>query len=253
MVMEERRDSIVDLVNAAGSISFAHLKREFPNVSEMTLRTDLKVLDEARRIVRVHGGAKSVSFAVGTDDLFARRVTRNASSKSAIARKAAQLLVPDTVVFIDSGSTTTALAQVMPDIHLLVFTNSLTVATELARLERVETMLVGGKLNQHSMCTSGGAAIEAVQALSFDQVYLGVTGYERGRGFSCGLDDQAVFKRAVLSASDEKIVLMDAGKEGRHSTFPICGLAGVDTIVTEEGVSPDFLADCAAASLAVLM
>lgn len=252
MVMEERRERIVDLINSEGSVSFAHLKRVFPDVSEMTLRTDLKTLDEARRIVRVHGGAKSVGFAVGTDDLFSRRVSRNAPAKHAIARKAAELLHPDTVVFFDSGSTTTALAQAMPDIHLLVFTNSLTVAVELARLELVETMLVGGKLNRHSMCTSGGTAIEAVDSFSFDQVYLGVTGYERGRGFSCGLDDQAVFKRAVLNQSDEKIVLMDSDKEDRHSTFPICGLSQVDVVVSDGGSSAVFVSDCAAAQVTLL-
>ena len=58
--MEQRRNQIVELVNRKGSISFAQLKEAFPSVSEMTLRTDLKALDEARRVVRVHGGVKSV-------------------------------------------------------------------------------------------------------------------------------------------------------------------------------------------------
>ena len=56
--MEQRRNQIVELVNRKGSISFAQLKEAFPSVSEMTLRTDLKALDEARRVVRVHGGVK---------------------------------------------------------------------------------------------------------------------------------------------------------------------------------------------------
>ena len=54
--MEQRRNTIVDLVNQSGNVSFAQLKKKFPQISEMTLRTDLKVLDEAKRIVRVHGG-----------------------------------------------------------------------------------------------------------------------------------------------------------------------------------------------------
>ena len=71
--MEQRRNQIVELVNRKGSISFAQLKEAFPSVSEMTLRTDLKALDEARRVVRVHGGVKSVEQVVGTDDLLSRR------------------------------------------------------------------------------------------------------------------------------------------------------------------------------------
>ncbi len=252
MVMDERRDKIVELVNAEGSISFAHLKRVFPDVSEMTLRTDLKALDSARRIVRVHGGAKSISFAVGTDDLFSRRMARKAPAKHGIALKAAQLVRPGTAVFIDSGSTTTALAAVMPDIPLFVFTNSITVVTELVRCENVKVMLVGGQVNRDSMCTSGGTAIEAVNALSFDQLFLGVTAYERGRGFSCGLDDQAVFKRALINQSEERIVLMDSDKEERHSTFPICTLQHIDMVVSDDGLSSDFLAECAAKQVSVL-
>ena len=58
--MEQRRNAIVELVNREGSLSFVQLKEAFPSVSEMTLRTDLKALDQARRVVRVHGGVKSV-------------------------------------------------------------------------------------------------------------------------------------------------------------------------------------------------
>ena len=66
--METRRNAIVDLINENGTISFSQLKDAFPNVSEMTLRTDLKLLDEAKRILRIHGGAKSVQVIIGTDD-----------------------------------------------------------------------------------------------------------------------------------------------------------------------------------------
>ena len=78
--MEQRRSQIVELVNSRGSISFAQLKEAFPSVSEMTLRTDLKALDQARRVVRVHGGVKSVEQVIGTDDLLSRRSARNAGA-----------------------------------------------------------------------------------------------------------------------------------------------------------------------------
>ena len=67
--MEMRRDAIVQLINDKGTVSFAQIKKEFPNVSEMTLRTDLKTLDEAKKILRVHGGAKPVQVIIGTDEL----------------------------------------------------------------------------------------------------------------------------------------------------------------------------------------
>ena len=60
--MEMRRNAIAELVNKHGTVSFAQIKEQFPQVSEMTLRTDLKALDAAKEIVRIHGGAKSVQL-----------------------------------------------------------------------------------------------------------------------------------------------------------------------------------------------
>ena len=75
--MEMRRNAIAELVNKHGTVSFAQIKEQFPQVSEMTLRTDLKALDAAKEIVRIHGGAKSVQLVIGTDDYLTRRAVRN--------------------------------------------------------------------------------------------------------------------------------------------------------------------------------
>lgn len=252
MAMAERRELIVDFINNEGSVTFAQLKRAFPDVSEMTLRTDLKTLDQNRQIIRVHGGAKSVGFAVGTDDLLARRVGRRTSEKKSIAQKAAALVRPGHTIFIDSGSTTTALAAAMEDMELLVFTNSLSVASELSCFEKVMTFVVGGRLNCYSMSTMGARAIEAIRSMTFDQVFLGVTGYQRGEGFSCGSDDEAVFKATLVERSHKCVVLMDSSKEGRPSTFKICNLAQVDTVVSDGGLSDEFVSSCEDASVTLL-
>ena len=149
--MEQRRNQIVELVNRKGSISFAQLKEAFPSVSEMTLRTDLKALDEARRVVRVHGGVKSVEQVVGTDDLLSRRAARNAEAKQIIAEKAAALLRPNTTLFLDSGSTATAVARCIPDQPMLIYTSGLSCAMELAKLEKPHVSLPGGNLNRFSL------------------------------------------------------------------------------------------------------
>jgi DeoR family transcriptional regulator of aga operon len=113
--MESRRNAMVELVNENGTVSFSQIKNAFPNVSEMTLRTDLKQLDEDKKILRIHGGAKSVQVIIGTDDLLSRKSVRNIAQKQRIADKALALLRPDTMIFIDSGSTTTMFARKFPD------------------------------------------------------------------------------------------------------------------------------------------
>lgn len=143
--MEQRRNAIVDFINEKGNITFAQLKKKFPGVSDMTLRTDLKLLDEAKRIVRVYGGAKSVNVVLGTDDLLGRRSVRNVEEKQSIAQKALGFIRPNTTVFLDSGSTTTLLAKIWPDQPNFIFTSSLTCAMELARLQYAKVFIPGGR------------------------------------------------------------------------------------------------------------
>ena len=112
--MELRRNAIVSLINERGSVSFGDLKESFPQVSEMTLRTDLKALDKAGSIVRIHGGAKSVGTVqsvISKDDFLNKRSILNIDEKQIIAQKAIQLLQPEETIFLDSGSTATMMAE----------------------------------------------------------------------------------------------------------------------------------------------
>lgn len=181
--MTERREAIAKFVTERGTVTFAQLKKTFPDVSEMTIRTDLRTLDEARRIVRTHGGARSVEYVVGTDNLLLNRSARNVEEKNIIAGKAKELVRPNSTIFLDSGSTTTRLAKEIEDKRLLAFTNSLTCAAELSNLENVHTIVIGGKLNRYSMSLNGSKSIEEIGLLNFDMLFLGLTSFQSSMGF----------------------------------------------------------------------
>lgn len=250
--MEQRRNLIVDLVNQSGNISFGQLKNKIPQISEMTLRTDLKALDEAKRIVRVHGGAKSVDVVIGTDDMLSRRSVRNIEAKQLITQKALQLIRKDTTIYLDSGSTTTALAAAMPDQSNLIYTNSLTCAAELCRLEKPTLHFLGGAMNRYSMSTCGIHTIRDVSRINFDQVFMGITSYCQQTGFNCGVDEEAVLKRAVMGQADQKIMLMDSSKVGVKNTYTVCGLSDVDILISDGNLPEEFLEECERYYLKVL-
>lgn len=242
--METRRNAIVDLINENGTVSFSQLKDAFPNVSEMTLRTDLKLLDEARRILRIHGGAKSVQVLIGTDDFLGRKSVRNIPQKQKIAEKALTLLRPDTTVYLDSGSTTTMFARQFPDQSNLIYTTGLSCATELANLTRPAVMIPGGKLNRYSQSVFGFSSIKELEGVNFHQAFLGITGYHTAAGFSCGIRDEAILKQTAVRQSDQVIVLMDSSKLGLKCSFNICGLDAIDIVVSDGNLPEDFLEEC---------
>ena len=242
--MEQRRNTIVDLVNQSGNISFAQLKEKIPQISEMTLRTDLKALDEAKRIVRVHGGAKSVDVVIGTDDMLSRRQVRNIGAKQLITQKALKLIRKDTTIFLDSGSTTTMLASCMPDQSNLIYTNSLTCAVELSRLTKPSVHVLGGMVNRYSMSVCGIHTVQDVQRINFDQVFMGVTSYCDQTGFNCGVDEEAILKKMVMNQAEQKIILMDSSKVGVKNTYSICELCDADIIISDGNLPEGFQEDC---------
>lgn len=242
--MEMRRNAIIELINTHGTVRFSQIKKAFPQVSEMTLRTDLKALDEAKQIVRIHGGAKSVQVVVGTDDFLNKRSIRNINEKQIIAEKALSLLRPDTTVFLDSGSTTTMLARLFPDQSNLIYTSGLTCAIELANLSRPSVVLPGGKLNRYSQSVYGYSAIKELERVNFDQVFLGVTNYSFSTGFTCGSNDEAFLKSTAMQQSEQIVVLMDSSKIGMKSPYKICELSDVDILVSDGNLPKDFLEEC---------
>ena len=91
--------------------TFNELKEAFPDVSDMTLRTDLKTLDQGKQLVRIHGGARSIDLVMGTEGVMTWRTVTNLDKKEMIARKARTLVFPNSTIYIDSGSTTTMFAS----------------------------------------------------------------------------------------------------------------------------------------------
>lgn len=242
--MEMRRNAIVELINKNETVSFSQIKEAFPQVSEMTLRTDLKILDNEKRIVRIHGGAKSVQMVIGTDDYLSKRSVRNIPEKQKIAEKALSLLKPDTTIFVDSGSTTTILAHQFPDQSNLIYTTGLSCATEFANLSRPTVILPGGRLNRYSHSVYGISAVKELERVNFNQTFLGVTSYHDACGFTCGSNDEAVLKQTAIRQAEQTIVLIDSSKIGEKSTFNICELSEVDIVVSDGKLPEEFLEAC---------
>ena len=242
--METRRNAIVSLINENGTVNFSQLKDAFPNVSEMTLRTDLKILDETRRILRIHGGAKSVQVLIGTDDFLNRKSVRNIPQKQKIAEKALTLLRPDTTIFLDSGSTATVFARQIPDQSNLIYTTGLSCATELSNLSAPTIMLPGGTLNRYSQSVFGFSAIKELESVNFHQAVLGITGYHTDAGFSCGIRDEALLKQTAIRQADQVIVLMDSSKLDLKCSFHICSLDAVDILVSDGELPEEVLEAC---------
>ncbi|MCI8598504.1 MAG: DeoR/GlpR transcriptional regulator [Lachnospiraceae bacterium] len=210
--MESRRDQILNLINREGEVSFTELKKNFPYISDVTLRKDLRYLDSAMKIIRVHGGAKSLPVAIGTVDNFYTRSQKYVEEKKSIAALASKLIQPNNSLFIASGSTCHELSKVIPDIPLQIFTDGLTTALELSKLSNVETTILGGQIHTNENRSSGPAFFAELSRLQFDFAFLGTDGYQPNFGFVCCSTHSAALFQTLISHSDKVVVLMDHSK-----------------------------------------
>ena len=242
MLTTHRKHAILAALKRDGQVIAKDLSESF-NVSEDTIRRDLRELAAEGLLQRVHGGALPASPAVGTLE---QRQQISAGGKTAIARKAASMVRPGQVVIIDGGTTCVQMARHLPlTLKATVVTHSPGVALELVDHPDIEVVLIGGRLFKHSMVTIGAAAIEAIGHIRADSYFMGVTGIHPTEGLSTGDLEEAYVKRALMARAAEVVVLASAEKINAASPFVIAETTAATSIVIE--------ADTTAASVAAFI
>ena len=233
MLTTHRKKAILDLLKRDGQVVATDLSVAF-EVSEDTIRRDLRELAAEGLLQRVHGGALPASPATAP---FAARLGVEAEAKLRIARKAASLISPGQVVIIDGGTTSDLLVrQLPPELAATVVTHSPSVAVALAGHASVEVILLGGRLFKHSIVTVGAAAIEAASHVNADLYFMGVTGVHPTAGFSTGDFEEAHVKRALAARAAETIVLASASKLNAASPYRIGDIDLSQGIIVERGI-----------------
>ena len=248
MLAVERRDLLLTRLRADGKLVAKDLAAEL-GLSEDSIRRDIRELAAAGLCQKVYGGAVPASPALGD---YATRRTIEPDSKDAVARHALPLIRPGSVVILDGGTTTLAVARALPaDLECTVVTHSPTVASALVDHPRVEIVLIGGRIFKHSAVACGAAAAEAAAGISADLFLLGVTGVHPLHGLTTGDADEAAMKRTLARRAADTYVLASAEKLGAASRFDVLPLAEITGIVTD-GHPSDVAGDLRAAGVLVL-
>ena len=230
MLKEERLNFILNEVKVRNRVLLNDLAQKL-NVSEDTVRRDLKQLDEQGKVKKVHGGAISNSFHLYSykeNEIYAHE------SKTVIAKKAIKLLKEEQSILMSGGTTNLELARLMPsNLRLTVFTPSLPVAMQLLKHEMIETIFVGGKLSHDAQIAIGGEAHQTLSHLNVDLCFLG-TGYLDAEKGLTEFDWEVVqLKRAMIAASRKTIALTISEKINSHQRFKVCDAHAIQTLVTE--------------------
>lgn len=237
-VQFDRLDAIRRQLYQVGSQTIQELAAA-TGASEPTIRRDLRLLEEEGVIERIHGGARLMQ-AAGSEVAFDLREQRNIEAKRAIAEAVYGLLRPGQTVILDAGTTIAQLARrlrVQP-MALTVITNGLAVAQELASVDSVRVMLVGGDLRAENMSMVGPYAEAMLEAIWCDQLFLGAGAIAEDGAIYSKDDREASLNALMLRRAAHRVLLADASKLGLRTTFRVAPLSDLDMIVTDAKAPP---------------
>lgn len=226
----ERLRMIVDVVNANGTVDVEHLAQTV-GVSLATVRRDLALLSEQGMVLRNHGGAARTDR--GYELPLHYRAGSNADEKRRIALAAAKMVSDGCVVGITGGTTAMEVARALVDrLDLIVVTNALNVASELAMHRNIRVSVTGGTVRPISFELSGPIAEQTIRNYNLDIAFVGADGIDRLAGVTTHNESEALTNAALASRARRVVVVADHTKLGQVRFARICTIDKVHTLIT---------------------
>lgn len=238
----------MESLRATGVASVRELAESL-QVSESTIRRDLKLLDANGELIRSYGGAAlalrdMTNGAMTEEHPFDVTATTDRAMKEAMAEQAAALVADDSVVLLDIGTSTSLIARRLRGRPVTVITSNVGVLDELRDDDAVRLVMLGGVLRRNYQSLVGSLTEKAMRQVSADIAFLSCTGV-RANGHV--VDDMAVeapIKQAMIEAADRVALVASETKFPGTGSLRLCSLADIDVLVTTGGADPQTLELC---------
>ncbi|MDQ1293748.1 MAG: DeoR family transcriptional regulator, fructose operon transcriptional repressor [Actinomycetota bacterium] len=246
MFASERQQAILDRARAEGRVDVMSLATQF-EVAQETIRRDLTALERRRLLRRTHGGAVPVE-RLDFEPRVAEREALFVAEKERIARAAVAEVPEEGSVLIDAGTTTGALARMLPaGRELTVVTNGVPVAVHLADRPELTVHVLGGRLRGRTLATVDRWAEQALAEIFVDVAFVGANGVSVERGLTTPDVTEAAVKRAMIASARRTVVLADHTKF-QADTFACFGhLTDIDVVISDSDLDPGLAAEVEAA------
>lgn len=230
MLPAERRQHILEMLRTDGKVVATQLSLSL-DISEDTIRRDLREMAEAGLLQRVHGGALPRS---PTPLPYADRENTQPDAKISIARATIPLLLRHQVILLDGGTTTLQVAKQLPrDFAATIVTNSVPVAATLIDHPSIEIVLLGGRIFKHGRVAMGAKTMESLREIRVDVCVLGVGGLHPEIGITVLDYEEAAVKRTMISSSSGVIAAVSSEKLGTVGPYVVESAKALTHLVTD--------------------
>lgn len=228
----ERESYILDLLAKDGSLSVAALSKDL-GVSEVTVRSSLKSMEERGLLARTWGGARANTL---TNVL--ERVRVHDDEKERIAAEAAALVQDGDRIMIEAGTTTAMVVRHLSGRSGVQIVTNSTLVFSYARLNpALEVILTGGQFHRESESLVGPVALAAIRRFNARIAFVGTDGFTSDRGLTTQFAQGADVITAMHQRAEETWLVADSSKYGRAGFVSVLELSEIGGIITDSGLA----------------
>lgn len=236
LLAEPRRMKILEWLQEEGSARVRDLSGAF-GVSEATIRQDLERLDTEGYITREHGGAYLKSVPQQVQSMSLQHVA-NMDKKKKIGRAAAALVSDGETIIIDSGSTTTEVANNLTSRQgLNVITNAINIALTLGALPSMTVHMSGGQFKAPTLSLSGEKSGDFFSGIFAEKLFLATAAVSFEAGLTYPSMADLYVKRAMIKAASQVYLVADSTKIGRTSFSSLGSIDLIHGFITDDGIT----------------
>ena len=240
----ERQDEIARLITQDGRARVSDLSARFA-VSAVTIRKDLLVLEDQRRLVRTHGGAIAPPRS-GPEPALDIRARLQRDEKMRMGAAAASRVNDGESIVLDASTSALWIARHLRSEGawhgLTVVTNSIRIATELGGQPRITVLMVGGRVRWEALSTVGPLGDAVFRRVNVQTAFLGAAGFTIEEGLSDAMEDEAQIKRSMVDAAHDVYAVVDHTKWGRIASSTFCRTDRLRGVFTDDEAPPDMVA-----------
>jgi DeoR family deoxyribose operon repressor len=242
MDKNERIKTIINNLRLKGAVSIKDLKKRL-DVSDMTIRRDLSILEKDNIVELIPGGAIFKAF----DDIemekyiITHEETVRIREKIRIGQRASTLIEPNDTIILDVGSTVEYVTKFIPEnIPVTVLCYALNILAEVYRKKNCNPIFAGGYFHPNTLMFECSEGINLINRTRADKAFVSAAGISDKLGVTCANPYEIETKKAIMGSAKTKILVADSSKFGKVKIAYFTELKDFDKLITDTELPEDF-------------
>lgn len=237
MLKDQRLETIKSILDSHGIVEVAHLTEKL-GVTEMTVRRDLKYLEEEGILQRIHGGAKLPESLALKELSHDEKQMINIDEKIQIAKHICNLIEDEDTIFLGPGTTLELVYDYLTVLPMRVVTNSIHVFNKFKQNSMYDLILIGGSYRPRTGAFVGSIANQALSQLRVRKCFIGVNGINANHLYTAN-EEEGTTQSIILDNAQERFVVADFSKIHKEDFFSFYNLDEASAVITDDRLTPD--------------